>query len=174
MTERLFIGLWPPGAVVAQIEAALAPLQQRHADIRWQPPQRWHVTLAFLGDRDTEREMDRFRRAEIATPSPLRLSGAGCFGPILWLGVDTGPWLAQLARSLRKAHHVHERRFTPHITLGRGRSPAGRRQVARAASELRAFVSQQWTPGELTLVRSTTGPKPQYEVLARRALVDAE
>jgi 2'-5' RNA ligase len=172
--ERLFIALWPPQQVVGEVAAALAPLQQHYPEIRWQPPRRWHVTVAFLGDRDVDREMERFMRGAVQEPAAVKVSGAGRFGPILWLGIETGGWLAALARTLQQTHHAHERRFRPHITVGRGRSPAGRRQVGRAAAELGGFASAPWMPTEYALVRSTIGPKPQYEVIARRTLADAD
>lgn len=174
MGERLFIAVWPPDEVVAQIHAALEPTQSRFDQIRWQPPQRWHVTLAFLGDRSPDRESARLAHDPTPRPSPASVCGAGRFGPILWLGVGTGPWLTELAGSLRRVHEAHERRFTPHITVGRGRSPAAQRQIGPAVAELSGFRSGQWTPTEYTLVRSTIGPTPAYEVIARRPLAGAD
>lgn len=170
MTDRLFVALWPSAEATAELDRALRPLRRDDTQIRWQPPHRWHVTVAFLGDRDRDREVERFRRIAPAAASPLRFSGSGNFGPILWVGVEARPWLAELARSAQTIHRCAERRFSAHLTVGRSRSPSGQRQIRSAAPELAGFRGVPWTPAELTLVRSTIGPKPEYEVIVRSPL----
>jgi 2'-5' RNA ligase len=170
--ERLFVALWLPDAVRAELDTALAALHARYPELRWQPPVRWHITLAFLGDREPDRELRRFATIPLVTPEPLELVGSGRFGPILWVGLDLAPWLAVLADSVQHTMRCRERRFRGHVTVARSRTSPGRRQLARAATELAAFRSQPWTPQHLTLVRSTTGPKPAYEVIGRTPLAN--
>jgi 2'-5' RNA ligase len=85
------------------------------------------------------------------------------------LGVDHGPWLDELAADIRQRFRVDERRFKAHITVARARNEAGRRELKRAAAELSEAASEAWLPREITLVQSTTGPHPRYEVIGRRA-----
>ncbi len=47
---RLFVALSPPPAALAQLEAAVAPLRGDWPELRWTSQERWHVTLAFLGE----------------------------------------------------------------------------------------------------------------------------
>lgn len=163
---RLFLAVWPPPGVVTQIDSALP---RGGGDLRWQSPDRWHITLAFLGQRNAEQEMARLDRFGVPAAHELRVRGSGTFGPVLWLGVDHGPWLNDLAADIRQRFRVDERRFTAHITVARARNESGRRELKRAAAELSEAASEAWLPREITLVQSTTGPHPRYEVIGRRA-----
>src|SRR5712691_3994231 len=47
---RLFVALSPPAAALAELEEAAAPLRESWPELRWVGADRWHVTLAFLGE----------------------------------------------------------------------------------------------------------------------------
>lgn len=170
MSQRLFLALWPPPDVVAQLAAAL-PTQL--SELRWQPSQRWHITVAFLGERSAENELRRLARLEAPFAEPLRLDGAGAFGPVLWVGVKAGDWLPHLAGDCRRLFDAGDRRFRAHLTVARARSTSGQRQLSTARSALSAFVSMPWLPDEVTLVCSRTGPQPTYEVIGRKVFPSA-
>lgn len=169
--SRLFVALWPPSAAVEALSQAVSPLREALPDVKWQSPSRWHITIAFLGERDEEFELDRFAGIDLVPTEPLVIAGAGRFGPVLYAGIDTGDWIKALAHHTRRACRVRERRrYRPHVTLGRGRTPAAKEQLVRAVAALGDLEGQPWVPGELTLVRSTIGPDPRYEVIARSQL----
>ncbi len=163
-TDRLFVAIWPPQMVVEQVAAAIP---SDLTELRWQPAHRWHVTLGFLGDRSPRKELGRFEALPMPAAKPLRLDGAGTFGPVLWLGVE-GEWLTGLARTVVAAFDLPQRRFRGHLTLARARTAAARREQSEAVNRLSGFASSPWTPDSLTLVRSTLGPSPAYEVIGRR------
>lgn len=163
--HRLFVAIWPPAEVVAAIDAALP----RDMDtLRWQPPSRWHVTLAFLGDRSPAKELRRFDRLELLVASEVQVAGSGNFGQILWLGVRSGPWLAHVAARVQTSFDAPDRRFRAHLTVARARSREAGRELTVAQQRLREFVSVPWVPTEITLVASALGPAPTYEVIGRR------
>lgn len=170
MSDRLFVAIWLPASVRDELTRELQPLTSQYPQIHWQPPERWHLTLAFLGDRDIDRELSRFTALPSPLSAPIRLAGGGKFGTVLWAGVESQAWLGHLALTVQRKHRCSERRFTPHVTLGRSRTPAGSREVARAKDVLASFASDWWTPAETALVRSTTGPRPTFEVMARSPL----
>ena len=162
---RLFVALWPSEDAVERVDADLDPLRPRHPELRWQPPERWHLTLAFLGERDlerTERTLDRVL-TDPRVAEPIRTRGAGHFGPTLWLGVQHEGWLTGLARDVQRGLHVTDR-FRAHVTVARGRGPAGRAIVKAAADTLADHSGPSWIPYEVTLVASVTGPQPRYTV----------
>lgn len=167
---RLFVALWPPDVVVKQVEQSLAPLRRTCDELRWQPPERWHITLAFLGDRDMDKTLERFDRVSGGGAQPIRIAGSGRFGPVLWLGVEETGWLAQLAAEVQQSMRVEQRRFRGHVTIARSRTKSGEAQGRVAARELAHFGSSRWRPEEFSLVRSTVGPRPAYEVIARSPL----
>ncbi len=80
---RLFVALMLPRVVVEQVDLALDPVRTGSAELRWQSPDRWHITLAFLGDRDVDSELARFPAAFPAHSEPIRVEGSGHFGPVL-------------------------------------------------------------------------------------------
>lgn len=163
----MFLALWPPATVVSELADALP---QCFAELRWQSVQRWHITIAFLGERSPDKELRRLDRLDVPRADLVRLEGSGTFGTVLWVGVDGGDWLTQLAHACQTVFDPQDRRFRAHLTVARARSAAGHRQLAGARSALAGFQSTTWLPDQLTLVLSRTGPKPSYEVIGRKPL----
>ena len=50
----LFSALLPPDDVVEAVAEALGALGEPGDGLRWEPPERWHVTLAYYGQDDVE------------------------------------------------------------------------------------------------------------------------
>jgi 2'-5' RNA ligase len=176
---RLFIAVWPSDDAVAHLDTALDGLRVELPDLRWQPRDRWHLTVAFLG----EVEADRLGRVSgtmcdvvgrHGAALDLALAGSGTFGRVLWLGVTPeppplAPLARDLARSLRAAGFPLERRpWRPHLTVARARSDTP--QLHDARTVLASYQGPRWPAVELTLVRSTPGPAPAYAVVDRLAL----
>ena len=170
MKARLFVALMLPRVVVEQVDLALDPVRTGSAELRWQSPDRWHITLAFLGDRDVDSELARFPAAFPAHSEPIRVEGSGHFGPVLWLGVTSPRWLIELAAGIQHVMRGDRRRFRGHVTVARSRTRGGDRELSAAVAALGRFASDAWTPDEVVLVRSVIGPKPEYEVIVRSPL----
>lgn len=174
---RLFVALIPPGEVLAELAARVAPLHERCPELRWTRPEQWHLTLAFLGevaDRPRDDVTERLARAAGRHP-PQRLSfaGGGRFGDrVLWTGVrGDRDALRRLADSTRAAARrarlpVEDRPYRPHLTLARSRGVDLRPLVG----ELAEFEGLPWTASDLHLVRSHLGAGPggtaRYETVA--------
>ena len=169
MADRLFVAIWPDEAARTALRAIVAEARTAHPELRWQPEERWHLTLAFVGQGDPQWARDRMDTLTLPSAGPLRLTGAGAFGPVLWIGVEHGPWLTALARQVQRRLKVADRRFRAHVTVGRARGrPSQASADARAAVPLlTSHHGPQWTPEALTLVSSRTGPHPEYHVLER-------
>ncbi len=196
MSQRLFVAVWPPAAASDAVAASVEAVAAQHGSLRWQSAHRWHLTLAFLGEGDADKAIGRLNRLlgeagsstrapgrgedlprlESATggigaagaAEPLRLAGAGTFGPVLWVGVEHGTWLADLARSVQGTLHVRDRRFRAHVTVARarGRPADAAAQVRAAVPALAEHRGPLWAPRAVTLVSSVNGPRPEYHVLA--------
>jgi len=150
------------------------------AGVRWVRPEGLHVTLHFfasLGDDAAATVVDAARAAARDTaPYRAQLGGLGCFPRegderVLWMGMLQGEAeTAALQRATEGAlaqqgFPVEQRRFRPHVTLGRPRqrfSDAERRRWAGFAAEaLPPFAVE-----EVRLYRSHPGPGgSRYEVL---------
>ena len=130
MTTRLFVAIWPSDAAREALSHTVDEARRAAPDVRWQPPERWHITLAFLGPADpakAARADRRVERAPTGCPAPNR---SACTDPdpsgrSIWVGVEHGPWLADLARGLQASLHVADRRFRAHVTVGRARGADG-------------------------------------------------
>jgi RNA 2',3'-cyclic 3'-phosphodiesterase len=130
---RLFLALTFPDQARARIHEAAGPLRASGIPIRWLEPDRYHLTLKFLGDVRSDRlpplEKAVARVAGATRAFTLTLEGFGAFPTIrrpdvIWLGADPTPALRCLKQDLEwgLASHGFEREtraFHPHVTLGR-------------------------------------------------------
>lgn len=179
---RLFVAIAPPAAVLDELDTEVEPFRATRLDLRWTSQEAWHVTLAFLGQVDeaaAARLLPRLERAarrhhEIV----LAFAGAGAFpspgrANVLWSGIsgDRGA-LARLAESVAAGASRagasppdRGRRFQPHLTLARCRTPA---DVTELVEALGGYQGQPWTADRLHLVRSRLGATehPRYTSLA--------
>ena len=156
---RLFFALWPPEDAALAL-AELSKNLAARAEGRPVPPEKIHLTLAFLGEVAPVRA-EAARRAAAAAAARWRafelvLDQVGSFrsAKVAWAGcAHAPPALATLqgglAEALRERDFVLEvRPFAPHLTLVRKAAKA----IPRAA--LAPIV---WKAREFTLVRSETG-----------------
>lgn len=120
---RLFVAIDLPDP----LQDAIARLQQPVRHLHWTAPERLHITLQFLGEQPGHRLETIYSALEDIefAPLDLRCEGVGQFSSgVIWLGVDQHPALEQLQQQigtqLRAAGiALQQRRFIPHITLGR-------------------------------------------------------
>ena len=174
---RLFVALSPPGKVLDELEAAVAPLRPARPDLRWTSLQSWHVTLAFLGEVDDAvlgRLTARIERvAGKRRGLVVSAAGAGAFptaprARVLWTGLQVDrealrTIAGSVAAAARKAGAPppdEQRRFRPHITLARSREPV---DLRRLIAELIGFTGTAWTADRVHLIRSHLGPDTWYE-----------
>jgi 2'-5' RNA ligase len=176
---RLFVAVTPPEAARADLAAAVALLREVPGAPRWTAPERWHLTLLFLGPVDESRVPrleEALGGAVVGTPAmTLRFAGGGRFGSrrrpqVAWAGVDgdVAP-LTELATRLSRAARrlelpVEDRPFRAHLTLGRWR-PGGLAD-ADVVDELAGYRGPDWPVTEVQLVESHLGPNPRHDVVA--------
>ena len=161
----------------------MQPLRDAPGAPSWTAPERWHLTLLFLGRVADERvsplEAAAGPAVAAAPPMTLRLAGGGRFGSlrrpqVAWVGldgdirplVDLAGRLAAAARSLGLP--VEDRPFRPHLTLGRWRP--GRPADGALTDRLAGYRGPDWPVTEVRLWESHLGPKPTYETVASWAV----
>lgn len=171
---RAFLAVVPPPAALAPLVAAVDAL--RGPGATWVPPERLHVTLAFLGevpDAVAARVGERVGTAvRDVAPFSVAVAGGGAFPRparprVLWAGVtgDTGA-LAALARVTRREARaagadVERAAFVPHVTVARVR--ARDYDGTAAVRALDGVAGEPWPVTEVVLMRSVLGPRPSYE-----------
>ena len=116
------------------------------ARVGWERPEKLHITLKFLGPttEDTLAELlKKLEQVSSLQPELLRLGVPGVFPNknrprILWVGVDDRETFAARANALVEdvcgslGFETDDRRFTPHITIGRVRDPNSARDLVAA------------------------------------------
>jgi RNA 2',3'-cyclic 3'-phosphodiesterase len=166
----------------------LAPLAERWPTLRaaypglsWTAPERWHVTLAFLGELKAG-QLHRLRPglAEVSVTTPpfeLVVTGAGVFPNerrprVLWIGLDGEvSVLTELAAGVRRmARHARieldRKPFRPHVTVARVRRELPEHDVPHLLRKLTAAEGRRWQVDRLVLMQSTLGPHPHYDEIA--------
>jgi 2'-5' RNA ligase len=172
---RLFFAIALPDAACDAVAEAVRPLRPLAPGVTWMRRSTFHLTLRFLGDVDPGR-VDALVDAVTPwvrrfPPPTITLSGGGAFPnahapKVLWLGVHGGLDLLADAIDravLRLGFPPDEKRFVPHLTVGRVRE--GRADhVAAALLDVREVAT--FLPTTVTLYESHLGPEgARYEVV---------
>ncbi|MCS7206447.1 MAG: RNA 2',3'-cyclic phosphodiesterase [Dehalococcoidia bacterium] len=176
-TLRLFVALELPEAVQQALASVWTPLRRTERMVKWVDPEGIHVTLKFLGDVPVERlpmlTEQLSRAAQACGPLAFRVSRVGAFPSlaaprVLWAGLEGD--LESLGRLQQAVEHGtvslgfprEERRFTPHLTIGRvreGLPPHERRRIGQAFGQVDLPPDLSFGVGRLSLMQSTLTPQ---------------
>ncbi len=177
--RRLFFALWPPQWLQEQMHR-LAQQLISAGSARLIPPDKLHLTLAFLGSVDAARQACYEQAADAlrAAPFTLVLDQTGMWrrSGVVWIGSSRVPEaLLALVRDCRlglaRCGYVPETRpFQVHITVAR--NTRGRRHAARgrvpAAGAPHGALPLAWPVDHFCLVQSQLQPDgARYEILKR-------
>jgi 2'-5' RNA ligase len=140
--------------MIAEIDRQVAPLREVAPALRWVAPEKWHLTVRFIGEEPLERVAAIRDALDAATEgqaeAPLALGGIGAFpnfrrARVVWLGVAPDPKLEMLHHDIETAcvalgMEPEGRPFRPHVTLARvpeGTPEPVLRALSRAARTVR-------------------------------------
>jgi 2'-5' RNA ligase len=186
MNHRTFIAV-TISPEIRQAAGELADLLRPAAgDVKWVEPENLHWTLQFLGDVDAL-EIPAVCSAVSAAVTEVEsfdveARGAGAFPApdrprTLWLGAGAGAQAmvalhGAIQRKLKRlGYRAEQRRFVPHITLGRAGRKSPPRPLIRELAGLAEFDAGSMLVDEVTVFASKlTTEGPQYEVVARAPL----
>jgi 2'-5' RNA ligase len=187
---RTFIAIDPGKAIRDRLIALQEILARSGNEVKWVEKDNLHVTLLFLGEVD-EREVVAVCQVvgnEVSKHQAFAMDveSAGCFpNPrrprVLWVGVGEG---AEPVRAVHDAlegpllelgcYRREERRFTPHITLGRVKSDRPTDLLAQALARQSTFKAGTTQVQEIRVMSSElTSQGPVYTVLSRAKLTPA-
>lgn len=153
--------------------------------LRWEQPERYHLTLQFLGPvRELAPVVDGLGAAVAdRVPFTFRLGGAGAFpkpgrARVVWIGAAAGgeglvALAGAVAAGLRPAGYEPDRQtFHPHLTVARLKVPDNVADVLAAIGP--DPVGDAFPVGEIVLYESRLSSKgPTYTVLERFLLRNA-
>jgi 2'-5' RNA ligase len=172
-TMRVFVAVFPSEPVLEALRELRRRLEPSVPGLRWVSAANLHFTLRFFGDM-TREEATRAGSVldEVAAetvPFDLELSGLGAFPGwrrprVLWVGSTTGSAVLEaLARSLERGFRdarlgKADKRFVPHLTLGRWRDARGldlneAEAAAKGVEKVASFAVK-----EVGVIQSHLGP----------------
>jgi RNA 2',3'-cyclic 3'-phosphodiesterase len=183
---RTFIGVALDKAIRDRTVALQEMLGRTGTEAKWVEPENLHVTMLFLGEVD-EREVANVCGivSQVSAEHSsflMSVESAGCFPNarrprILWVGVKEG---AQSLCDLHDALEIplqewgyrrEERKYTPHITLGRVKSDRSTDTLAAALVQHAGWKGGEILVRELHVMGSQLTPQgPVYTVLSRAKL----
>jgi 2'-5' RNA ligase len=170
---RCFVAVELEDALRRPLAGLLHRKLPRTRDVRWCTEQQLHVTLKFLGEVPVDQVSEICEAvtaaAEFVEPFSLTLAGLGCFPSgraprVLWCGVEDpskgcARWVELADPLFENLGFAREtRRFHPHVTLGRSKSPAGGEVIRRVLGEIAVPAAPAMTVGELVLFESRLAP----------------
>jgi 2'-5' RNA ligase len=165
---RLFVAVEVPAHVRDAVSSAVAPLRSALPGLRWIAPDRYHLTVVFIGSVD-EGLVGPVGAAVAAGclgagPFQLALDGRlGSFGRrVLWAGLEPSAALTEMAGAVasRVAQVVPlpdaEREFRAHLTLARAGRGRGEGRGVGPLGEV-AVPPLSWDVERVVLLRSAGG-----------------
>ena len=168
-TIRSFIALELTGEIQDELAQIQDELKKSGADVKWVNPSGIHLTLKFLGNVNLE-SLKKIKQiinqlAKEHRRFELEISQLGAFPKIeypriIWVGIGQGKEdAAALAKALEQdlanlGFLPEKRVFSPHLTLGRVRSPRNRAQLKELLQST-SFSQKTMQAKKLILFKST-------------------
>ncbi len=160
---RLFIALEIPEEIRKYITGERKRISD--IDLRWEPVEKLHLTLKFIGSFKEELLNDLIKELSFIENYPefeLQLTNFGFFKPrIIWVGLSAGEKLFKLADDLNK-HLVklnietEEKLFKPHLTLLR--IPKGQENIIESFRG-KQIMNKSFNSDRVILYQSTLSPQ---------------
>lgn len=180
---RVFIAIELPASVRELVAKRNLHLREEFPRVRagWERVEKMHITMKFLGEVD-EHQLTKIQDTLTQTvkdfrPFEISIEGTGAFPPrgvprILWLGVeDESETLLLIQERLENefakiGFKKETRKFHPHITLARIRTPDGAKGLREKHEQL-DFQSEAFMVSEIFLIKSQLSPSgSQYTKLS--------
>lgn len=172
MSIRCFIAIELPSALKEEIAARTEKVRNSGADARWVRADNLHLTLKFLGS--TPEEMLPEIKEALAGVAKrhgvfrLRFKGAGVFPSrkrprVVWIGVEDSDRLVTIQMEVEAAmaalgYEAENRPYSPHLTIGRLKSPRRREVLLKELDALSGEEFGEHGVAEVALMRSTLKP----------------
>ena len=167
-TIRTFVCIELPASLRQRLDGLQQQLRPLGGGISWSQPEGIHLTLKFLGDVETGRIAAVGEAVANAMRGfaafPITVAGTGGFPNlsrprVLWVGIQekSGQLMNLQLRIERELTALgfprEERRFSPHLTLGRVKDPEAAQAAARALQQ-HGFAPESFTPSGVIVMRS--------------------
>jgi RNA 2',3'-cyclic 3'-phosphodiesterase len=184
---RTFIAVDLDKAIRDRVVAMQDTLARTGTEVKWVEPENLHVSLLFLGEVD-DREIPAVCRVvgeccRVQAPFLMSVETVGCFPNarrprVLWVGIGEGTQeLCAVHDALEPplldlgCYRREERKYTPHITLGRVKSDRPTEKLTSALAKHAGWKGGEVAVSEVLVLSSKLSSQgPEYAVLSRAKL----
>ncbi len=166
---RTFLGIFPPEEIQTELVNIQAELKKEPSPVRWEPPEKLHITMKFL-DGLTSQQLEELSRhlpeaLKKFSSFEITLTQAGCFplkkSPrVFWVGSEqnANTALVECFRTIESACAAlgfakDEHPFHPHITLGRTKGIVSNNLIKTLESI--TFEPLKFRCAEIAVMKST-------------------
>lgn len=151
MSIRSFIALELSDEAKNEVSRVAKELKDTGSDVKWVRADSVHMTLKFLGNIEEEKIADVVKRlddtAAMFGAFDAVLGELGSFPKweyvkVIWVGIGEGAEdMISIATAVedamcREGFPKEDRKFSPHVTIGRVRTPKNRDRLKKAASSI--------------------------------------
>ena len=172
ITIRTFICIELPQTLQVLLAKFQDSLKRPGADVSWVKPSNIHFTLKFLGEVPEQKLpmiCETVERAAHTVPAlEIQVKGTGCFPStrnprVIWVGIQPVPSQLQELYELIEVglseigYARDDRPFSPHLTIGRVKSPRNLQALMRQIQELE-FRGEIVSVRTVTVMRSDLRP----------------
>ncbi len=178
---RTFVAIKLTPEIISNIGRVQEELKRTDAQVKWVEPDNIHLTLKFLGH-VTPEELEKVKITTKETLGPfapfeMSVASLGAFPKIkyprvIWMGIDKGReklkrMASRLEERLARIGFAKEKReFSPHLTLGRVKSPKGTERLIGALSLVKASNLGNMRVTKISIMKSELKPQgPIYTSL---------
>jgi 2'-5' RNA ligase len=178
---RAFIAIDLSPEIKGSLAQIQAHLKYSGADIKWIDKDNIHLTLKFLGD-ITEAKCEEIKSildevGKDTKPFEISIKDSGAFPNmnyprVVWVGLDKGTNESKVLaekineKILKVGFQEEPRPFSPHLTIGRARSPKNKEALKEKAGSYQFPPAVSQLISSIILFKSTLTPKgPVYAKL---------
>lgn len=170
---RSFIAIPLNAEIISRIEKTQKELRTLPADVKWVNSRSIHLTLKFLGNVEEGNVEDIARGIQNGIKGVKSWSAAvrnmGAFPSlknprVVWIGIEnTSGQLVKMQNHIEKemsklGFEEEKRTFSPHLTLGRVKSPRGKDELVRYLLDERERVFGEINVDRVILFKSELKP----------------
>lgn len=165
---RAFLAIEIEEKIKETVVKLLERLSAKGSGISWVKKENIHLTLFFfenLKEEDIQKiSLAVLEKAKQTEPFSLEVKGSGFFGrrecpKVFWLGFDKDltalkKFQAEIADSFKNFGYFEDKRFTPHLTIGRNRTGKSQNDVVSTLLDYKDFSLGTFFVKEVVLLKS--------------------
>jgi 2'-5' RNA ligase len=172
MEIRCFIAVTLPEETKKALGSVITEMKKAEADVKWVPAGNIHLTLKFLGNTDASRvpEITESLGKKLSHYNSfyITIAGVGCFPSekrprVIWVGIEDADILGDIQKEIdsvmvRFGYAPEERPFSPHLTIGRVRSPKRVTELMNRFEDFRKFELGRIEVSDIHVMQSELKP----------------